>query len=109
MCNDLLEPEHEGKQMLFWQTKSRVQPRGQEDEWARMQGMPPVVQTWVRHALRCASTATSPAPPRLTTATPRTLGTLYYSAGGHPCVTAHCNMYMYYPYVARRRLPVHAH
>lgn len=46
MCDDLLKPEHAGKNMLFWQTKSLVQPRGPEDEWARVRAMPPAVKAW---------------------------------------------------------------
>jgi hypothetical protein len=46
MCDDLLKPETQGKNLLFWQTKSRTQPRGSEDEWTKMQTMPAVVQEW---------------------------------------------------------------
>ncbi|CAK0837262.1 unnamed protein product [Prorocentrum cordatum] len=46
MCDDLLKPEHAGKNMLFWQTKSLVQPLGPEDEWARVRAMPRAVQAW---------------------------------------------------------------
>ena len=42
----MLKPENAGKNMLFWQTKSRVQPRGPENEWARLQAMPAAVRTW---------------------------------------------------------------
>jgi len=48
MCDDLLKEEHAGKNMVFWQTKSRIQPRGPKDEWAQMQNMPPLVQAWAQ-------------------------------------------------------------
>jgi hypothetical protein len=48
MCDDLLKDGNEGKNMLFWQTKSLVQPRGREDEWKRMQQMPSAVQQWAQ-------------------------------------------------------------
>lgn len=51
MCDDLLKEENAGKNMVFWQTKSRVQPRGNLDEWERMQQMPPKVQTWANQGL----------------------------------------------------------
>ena len=38
--------EDENKNFLFWQTKSNVQPKGEEDEWLRFQDMPEVVKTW---------------------------------------------------------------
>ena len=40
-----LEASPERRAML-WQTKSAVQPRGSEDEWAKMQTMPPAVHAW---------------------------------------------------------------
>lgn len=46
MCDDLLKEENAGKNMVFWQTKSLVQPRGPKNEWEQMQQMPPAVQTW---------------------------------------------------------------
>ena len=33
---------------IFWQTKSRVQPRGAIDEWRQMQQMPPPVVKWAK-------------------------------------------------------------
>mmetsp|Transcript_22440 Transcript_22440/g.33209 ORF Transcript_22440/g.33209 Transcript_22440/m.33209 type:complete len:788 (-) Transcript_22440:422-2785(-) len=46
MCDDLLKDENAGKNMVFWQTKSCVQPRGAVDEWGKMQQMPPAIQQW---------------------------------------------------------------
>ena len=46
MAADLARPEGKDKTMLFWQTKSRVQPRGAVDEWDRMRQMPPAVRQW---------------------------------------------------------------
>ena len=40
-----LEASPERRAML-WQTKSAVQPRGSEDEWAKMQTMPSAVHAW---------------------------------------------------------------
>lgn len=49
MCDDLLRPEHAEKNMVLWQTKSCVQPRGTTvDEWELMQNMHPVVRTWAQ-------------------------------------------------------------
>lgn len=48
MCDDLLKVENTGKDMVFWQTKSIVQPRGSEDEWQQMQQMPPAVKAWAQ-------------------------------------------------------------
>lgn len=48
MCDDLLKEENAGKNMIFWQTKSRVQPRGTNDEWEQLQQMPPVVKAWAQ-------------------------------------------------------------
>ena len=33
---------------IFWQTKSRVQPRGSIDEWRQLQQMPPPVIKWAQ-------------------------------------------------------------
>lgn len=38
-------PEEE---VLMWQTKSAVQPKGSEDEWARFQSCPKPVKAWSR-------------------------------------------------------------
>jgi hypothetical protein len=46
MATDLAKPENKNKTMVFWQTKSRVQPMGSSDEWDRMRQMPPVVRKW---------------------------------------------------------------
>lgn len=46
LATDLQKPENLGKNMMLWQTKSVVQPRGSEDEWTRMKQMPQVVQEW---------------------------------------------------------------
>jgi hypothetical protein len=48
MCDDLLKADNAGKDMIFWQTKSVVQPRGNKDEWKEMQQMPPAVKTWAQ-------------------------------------------------------------
>ena len=41
-----LSGEDESKNFLFWQTKSNVQPKGDEDEWIRFQDMPDTVKAW---------------------------------------------------------------
>jgi len=46
MATDLAKPENKDKTMVFWQTKSRVQPMGGSDEWDRMRQMPPIVRKW---------------------------------------------------------------
>ena len=36
---------------VLWQTKSRVQPRGLEDEWARLQAMGPTTHEWANRGV----------------------------------------------------------
>ena len=38
--------DNEKGNFLFWQTKSNVQPLGEEDEWARFMKMPDKIKTW---------------------------------------------------------------
>ena len=46
-CASVRAHKHEYVQ-VFWQTKSRVQPRGPRDEWQQMQQMPPPVVKWAQ-------------------------------------------------------------
>ena len=48
MLDALCKPENANKNMVFWQTKSRIQPRGVKDEWRRMKQMPASVLAWAR-------------------------------------------------------------
>ena len=45
MLDELLG-EARGQSALLWQTKSHVQPRGEEDEWARMRELGGAVKRW---------------------------------------------------------------
>ena len=46
LLEDLQRDELRGQSMLLWQTKSAVQPRGSEDEWAQLLEMPDDVKDW---------------------------------------------------------------
>mmetsp|Transcript_11992 Transcript_11992/g.14553 ORF Transcript_11992/g.14553 Transcript_11992/m.14553 type:complete len:223 (+) Transcript_11992:1-669(+) len=46
MIDDMLKDENEGKNFLFWETKSAVQPLGPENEWEKLLKEPEVVQKW---------------------------------------------------------------
>ena len=47
LCDDLLQAGNTNKNVVFWQTKSRIQPRGTKNEWDQMQhDMPKAVQSW---------------------------------------------------------------
>ena len=46
LLDDAASEELRGKTLLLWQTKSAVQPRGEQDEWAAMRAMPPSVRDW---------------------------------------------------------------
>ena len=57
LCDDLLQDTN--KTMVFWQTKSRIQPRGTKNEWDQMQhDMPKAVQAWANSG--CAESAERP-------------------------------------------------